>query len=157
MRPLQYNDLDLIANIWADPEVTRFLPTRGVPIPREKAAKSLNSFIKHWQNYNYGIWAIVDDLSSQTVGYSGLRYLDELNEVELLYGLAKSYWNKGIATKAAKAAIEYGFNIANLNRIIALAFPENLASIRVIEKAGLKYEKQIRIFNLDAVYYSINP
>ena len=157
MRPLQSSDLDYLVNIWADSQITQFLPSRGVPIPREKVEKSLNSFIEHWKNCSYGVWAIVEDISSQAIGYSGLRYLDELNQVELLYGLAKSYWGKGIASKAAKAAIEYGFKVANLNRIIALALPENLASIRVIEKAGFKYEKQIHIFNLDAVYYSITP
>ena len=88
------------------------------------------------------------------IGYCGLRYLDELNEVEVLYGLAKAYWGKGIATQAALAAISYGFNVANLDRIIAMAKPANQASRRVIEKAGLKYEKQIHIFNLEVLYYS---
>lgn len=71
------------------------------------------------------------------------------------YGLAKTYWGKGIATQAAKASVLYGFDGANLDRIIALALPENEASKKVIEKAGLQYEKQIHIFNLDGFYYSI--
>ncbi len=73
-----------------------------------------------------------------------------------LYGLAKEYWNRGITTQAAQAAIAYGFDVANLVRIIAMALPENRASIRVMEKAGLKYKKQIHIFNLDVLYYSID-
>ena len=154
MKPIQSSDLDSLATIWADPKVTRFLPSRGTPIPREKAEKSLTSFIDHWKNRSYGVWAIVDDVSAQMIGYCGLRYLDELNEVEVLYGLAKAYWSKGIATQAALAAIKYGFNVINLDRIIAMALPDNQASRRVIEKAGLKYEKQIHIFNLEVVYYS---
>ena len=154
MRPLQSSDLDTLAAIWADPEVTQFLPSCGVPILREGAEKSLTSFIEHWKNRSYGIWAIVEDVSSQMIGYCGLRYLDELNEVEVLYGLARAYWSRGIATQAAKAAISYGFNVANLDRIIAMALPDNQASRRVIEKAGLKYEKQVHMFNLDVLYYS---
>ena len=50
--------------------------------------------------------------------------------------------------------ISYGFNVANLDRIIAMAKPANQASRRVIEKAGLKYEKQIHIFTLEVLYYS---
>ena len=149
---LQSSDLDALAAIWADPEVTRFLPSRGVPIPRERVEKSLAAFIKHWQR-GYGVWSI-REISSQMVGYCGLRYLDELEEVEVLYGLAKAYWGRGIATQAVKASVRYGFEIANLSRIIVLTLPENLASRRVIEKAGLQYEKQIHIFNLDALYYS---
>ncbi|MBE9214362.1 GNAT family N-acetyltransferase [Plectonema cf. radiosum LEGE 06105] len=153
MRPIQISDLDALAAIWAKPQVTRFLPSRGVPIPRENVEKALHSFVEHWQKRGYGIWAIVDD-SSQMVGYCGLRYLDELDEVEVLYGLAQAYWGRGIATQAAKASISYGFNIVNLDKVIAMALPENQASKRVIEKAGLNYEKQIHMFNLDALYYS---
>ena len=155
MRSLQIFDLDALAAIWANSKVTRFLPSRGVPISRENAEKSLKSFVKHWQQRDYGIWAIIENFSSQMIGYCGLRYLDELDEVELLYGLAEAYWGKGITTQAAKAAIAYGFNVANLARIIAMALPDNFASIRVMEKAGLEYEKPIHIFNLDVLCYSV--
>ena len=157
MRSLQLTDLDALATIWADPEVTRFLPSRGVAISRESAAKSIADFIAHWQQRGYGIWAIIDNTSSQMIGYCGLRYLAELDEVELLYGLAKAYWGRGIATQAAKAAVSYGFNVAKLSRLIAMALPHNLASIKVIEKAGLQYEKQVHMFNLDVLYYSTTP
>lgn len=156
MRPLQSSDLDALAAIWADPEVTRFLPSRGIPIPKENAEKSLKSFTEHWQRRGYGVWAIIENDSSQMVGYCGLRYLDEMNEVEVLYGLTKAYWGRGIATQAAKAAVSYGFEVANLDKLIAMALPDNLASRRVIEKAGLQYERQIHIFNLDVLYYCAN-
>jgi putative AdoMet-dependent methyltransferase len=154
MRPLQLEDLDALAAIWADPEVTRFLPSQGNPISRENSEKALRAFIEHWQQQGYGIWAIVESRSSQMVGYCGLRYLEEFNEVEVLYGLAKAYWGRGIATQAAKAAVAYGFNVSHLDKLIAMALPDNLASRRVIEKAGLQYEKRIHIFNLEALYYS---
>ena len=155
MEPLQLFDLDSLAAIWSDPEVTKFLPSRGVPIPREKVERASASFVEHWQKLGYGIWKIVEDETDKMLGYCGLRYLDELNEVELLYGLAKEYWGKGIATKAAKSSVSFGFDEANLDKIIALALPENEASKKVIEKTGFKYEKQIHIFNLDGLYYSL--
>lgn len=155
MRPIQADDLDALAAIWADPEVTRFLPKRGVPISREATEKALVSFLEHWKKRAYGIWAIVENTSSKMVGYCGLRYLNELGEVEVLYGLAKAYWGRGIATQATKASISYGFNVANLDRVIALLLPDNQASKRVVEKANLHYQKQVHIFSLDALYYSI--
>ena len=156
MRPLCINDLDSLAAIWADPEVTRFLPSRGLPIPKADAEKSLASFVYHWKVREYGIWAIEKDTLSEMVGYCGLRYLDELDEVEILYSLARPYWGKGIATQAAKASISYGFNVAALDKLIAMVLSENQASKRVIEKAGLRYEKQIRMFSLDVCYYSLS-
>ena len=155
MEPLQLSDLDSLIAIWSDPEVTKFLPSRGVPIPKEKVEKALASFIEHWQKLGYGIWKIIEDETDKMLGYCGLRYLEELNEVELLYGLDKAYWGQGIATRTAKASVAYGFDEANLDRIIALALPENEASKKVIEKTGFKYEKQIHIFNLDGLYYSL--
>jgi [ribosomal protein S5]-alanine N-acetyltransferase len=110
---------------------------------------------KFWLEQGYGIWVIVKNASFEMVGYCGLRHLDDLGDVEVLYGLAKAYWRRGIATQAAKASIFYGFNIANLDRVIAMALPDNQASRRVIEKAGLRYEKQVHMFNLDVLYYSI--
>ena len=152
MRSLQASDLDALAEIWQDPEVTRFLPSRGMPISKQDTQKFLQAAIEHWQERDYGVWAIIEN-PSRTIGYCGLRYLSELDEVEVLYGLAKAYWGRGIATQAAKAAIFYGFEI-NLDRVIAMALPDNIASVKVIEKAGLKYQKQIHIFGLDVLYYS---
>ena len=154
MRSVKTSDLNDLAEIWADPEVTRFLPSQGLPISLENTQKSLQSFVEHWQHRKYGIWAIVDQDSFQMIGYCGLRYLNELNEVEVLYGLAKAYWGQGIATKAAKATITYGFKIVKLERIIAMVLPDNIASIKVIANAGLQYKKQIHIFGLDVLYYS---
>ena len=157
MRPIQTTHLDALAAIWADPEVTHFLPSRGAPISRKNAEKSIQSFVGHWQERGYGIWAILQEATSQMIGYCGLRYLNELDEVEVLYGLARIYWGRGITTQAVKATIAYGFDEAHLEKIIAMAFPENHASRRVMEKAGLRYEKQVHIWNLDALYYSITP
>lgn len=156
MRPLCINDLDSLAAIWADPEVTHFLPSRGLSISRNDTEKSLASFLYHWKVRQYGIWAIKKDTSSEMVGYCGLRYLDELDEIEILYGLARPYWGRGIATQAVKASISYGFNVSALDKLIAMVLPGNLASKRVIEKAGLRYEKQIHMFALDVFYYSLS-
>lgn len=154
MRSLQASDLDALAAIWSDPEVTQFLPSRGVPISREQTEQSLQSFLNHWQQRGYGVWAIVEKNASQMVGYCGLRYLNELNEVEVLYGLSKSYWGKGIATKAVEASVSYGFSTTEMNKFIIMTMPENLASRRVAEKVGFQYENQIHIFGLEVLYYS---
>ncbi|BAZ43521.1 putative acetyltransferase [Chondrocystis sp. NIES-4102] len=155
MRLFCISDLDTLAAIWADVEVTRFLPSHDMPIPKADV-ENLVSFIDHWKVQGYGIWAIERDTSSAIAGYCGLCYLNELDEVELLYGLAKSYWGRGITTQAAKASISYGFDVAALDKIIAMVLPENQASRRVIEKAGLDYEKTVHMFDLDVLYYSLS-
>ena len=155
MRPIELSSLPRLAAIWSDPDVTRLLPSRGKPISRSKTEKSIRSFVQHWQSKGYGVWEVVENDTNLMIGYCGLRYLEEIDETEVLYGLDKAYWGRGITTRAAIAAVTYGFEQANLQRIVGLSFPENTASRRVMEKAGLAYEKRIRVFGLDAVCYAI--
>ena len=156
MRSLQLRDLDTLTEIWSDPKVTRFLPSRGNIILRDKVKESLQSFVKHWEERGYGIWAIMPIDSPKTIGYCGLRYLDELEEVEIVYGLARAYWGRQIITKAASASVSFGFEVAKLEKIVAMVLPENHASVRRIEKLGFSYQKQIEIFNLNVMYYSLS-
>ena len=73
----------------------------------------------------------------------------------MLYAFAKPAWGKGIATEAAAASVQYGFTRARLARIIALAVPENTASRRVMEKIGMRYERDTHLFGLDLAQYAV--
>lgn len=156
MRPVTSSDLSDLAAIWADPEVTRYLPSQGRPIPLDRVVQSLTSFEHHWQERGYGIWAIVDRAGSPMLGYCGLRALDEVDEVELLYGLGRAHWGRGLATAAARAALDFGFDTAGLTRIIALVSPENHASKRVIEKLDFRFAKSAHLFGLDLLWYAMD-
>ena len=155
MQPIQHSSVTGLAAIWSDPKVTRFLPSQGKPISRQNTEKALASFVEHWQSKHYGVWEILEDQSGWMIGYCGLRYLEEIDDTEVLYGLDKAYWGRGIATQAVRAVITYGFEQTALNRIVALSFPENKASRRVMEKAGLHYEGRISVFGLEAVCYAV--
>jgi ribosomal-protein-alanine N-acetyltransferase len=66
--------------------------------------------------------------------------------------LDKPYWGKGLATEGSHTSLRYGFEIVKLERIVAIAKPENIASRRVMEKVGMKYEKNAHFYNTDVVY-----
>jgi ribosomal-protein-alanine N-acetyltransferase len=93
---------------------------------------------------------------NQLIGHCGLNFLPNSPEVEVLYRFDQSYWNQGIATEATKSSLRYGFEEAKLDRIVAITAPEHIASRRVMEKAGLKYEKDAYFYNLDVVYYTLS-
>jgi ribosomal-protein-alanine N-acetyltransferase len=135
LRGFSAADLDLYARrIFTNPEVTRYLPQREAP-PLERAVRALRYFNRHWAERGYGIWAVTDHQDGQFIGQCGLNYLTENGEVELDYALAQPYWGQGIATEAARAALDFGFGLnPPLKKIIALAVPENLASRRVMEQ-----------------------
>ncbi|MCJ8281412.1 MAG: GNAT family N-acetyltransferase [Rivularia sp. ALOHA_DT_140] len=111
--------------------------------------------MEHWEKYGFGVWAIVEKASRKLIGHCGLNCLPNSPDIEIIYRLDQNYWNQGIATEATKAAINYGLNSAKLYKIVAIAVPQHIASRRVMEKAGLKYEKNAHYYKIDVVYYSI--
>ena len=148
-------DLDVYAmRIFADPEVTRFLPKRDIP-PRQRAERVLKYFSEHWLEHGFGDWAVTDRADGQLIGHCGLNFVPEAGEVEVEYSLAKAYWRRGIATEAARASVRFGFEALRLERLIALADPQNIASYRVMEKVGLTYQKEVLFFGMQLVYYQI--
>ena len=145
------DDLDEVARIFSDPLVLKYLAT-GNAATREESRKALLSIIRHWKRYGYGRWAVIHRATQKLIGYGGLRNFD--GTPELVYLLARAYWNKGLATEIARACLEYGFMRRKFERIIALTRPDNLASRRVLEKVGLSYERAAHFFNVDCVIYA---
>ena len=154
LRGFESGDIDRLAEVLGDPMVMRYMPGDD-PWPREAAERELDGIIEHWDQHGYGRWAVVDGGDGRVIGWCGLGFLPEIGETEVAYLLDKDYWNRGIATEAARISLRYGFEEAGLGRIIALAFPENGASRRVMEKIGMVYDETIHIWKLDLVKYSI--
>jgi [ribosomal protein S5]-alanine N-acetyltransferase len=78
-----------------------------------------------------------DDM--EFIGLCGLKYRPETDEIDLGYRLMQKAWGKDYATEAAQASLEHGFNKLNLKLITGRANIENLASIKVLEKAGMDF------------------
>jgi ribosomal-protein-alanine N-acetyltransferase len=75
--------------------------------------------------------------------------------VELGYTLSKDVWGKGLATEAALASVAFGFERLRLPRIVAIAHPPNRASRRVMEKVGMRFERQGPYQDVECVWYAI--
>ncbi len=156
LRRFTPDDLEIYAaRIFADPDVMRYLPKRD-SLPAERAQRTMDFFNTHWTQFPYGPWAVQEKASGELIGHCGLRLIAEINETEVLYALGKDFWGNGFATEAARASVDFGFKQIGLERIIALAVPENIASRKVMAHCGLQYEKEIQLFGLDCVYYALN-
>jgi ribosomal-protein-alanine N-acetyltransferase len=146
-------DLDDMAALIKDPDVMRYVG-QGQPATREEAEAALMSIIRHWEHHGFGRWAVMDKETGCFVGFGGLRSL--CGEPEVVYHLAKIYWGRGLATELAKASLRYGFEEHAFEKILAIARPLNLASIHVMEKLGMSYQKHTSYYNVDVVQYSIS-
>lgn len=147
-------DLKAYADIMGEDEVGKWLP-KGEGHTIEETERFMNYILKHWEKFNYGIWAVVDKETDCLLGHCGLNFIKDLSETEVLYAFGRHARGKGYATEAAKASLKYAFEELDFDHIIALAKPLNKASINVIEKLGLKFVKDMELFGMEVKYFNI--
>jgi RimJ/RimL family protein N-acetyltransferase len=153
LRMFRPEDLDDLAGLFRDPDVLKYVGD-GKPVNREEADKALKSIIKHWETHGFGRWVVLDKKTQHFIGFGGLRSL--FGTPEVVYHLAKAHWGKGLATELARASLRFGFEDRRFDRIVAVAKPENAASIHVMEKLGMRFEMNASYYNIDVVQYAIN-
>lgn len=135
MRAFEVKDAEAFAQLNSDPDVIRY--TGEPPVPDVATARAAIAAYPDFTEPGYGRWATIYKPESRIIGFAGLKYLDELDEVDLGYRFLPKYWGRGLATEASLACLEFGFAELELPRIIGLVLEENLASIRVLEKIGM--------------------
>jgi ribosomal-protein-alanine N-acetyltransferase len=154
LRPFIRADIAALAPIYGDPEVMRYMRT-GHPTPAERISFIIDYYIRYWQEHPFGLWAVERRDDGALIGQCGLFHLDNTPEVEVAYLLARDAWGQGYAPEAAAATLRYGFETAGLDRIVAVVRPQNIASQRVLEKIGLRFERVARYYELDVRYYGL--
>ena len=100
----------------------------------------------HYPTWGFGPYAVVKQHSQDVIGYCGLHFFSDVAgqpEIEIGYRFARAIWGQGYATEAARAVRDFAFATLDLKRLIAMIDPFNAASIRVAEKIGMRYEKDI--------------
>ncbi|MDQ3917673.1 MAG: GNAT family N-acetyltransferase [Acidobacteriota bacterium] len=146
LRQFTADDLDELAAIHADPEVMKYLGLRGAPLMREEAEMMLVSIISTWRNTGFGRWAAVDRVTRRLAGYAGFRPFGV--RAELVYVLGRPYWGRGLATEAARECLRFASEEKLFDEVVAFTRVANLASRRVLEKIGMRYEGEAEFFSL---------
>lgn len=152
LRPCVESDVDALHRLWTDPDVRRYLWDDAV-ITREQAEEVVGASVESFDAHGFGQWVICLREGGELIGFCGLRRFGEPPEVEVLYGLAPPFWGRGLATEATRAMLADGFGRLGLGRIYAGTDPPNAASLRVMEKAGMAFDRHTQINGLEAIYY----
>ena len=142
LRTLRPADSSALIDVFGDEEVMRY--GDGVQT-LEWVKRWLLGQQTSYQNLGYGKWAVTNR-NAELLGYCGLSYVDDVcgcPEIALGYRLALTFWGQGYASEAVTATLAYGFNVLGLSRIVATIDPNNKASLRVAEKAGMVYEQDV--------------
>lgn len=141
LRPFQDEDLGQLAELMANRDFMRF--SLG-PYTREQTQSVLQKFLSWNEAELPSQFAVIFRRNNQLIGYCGFLHwhLDGADEVEIGYRLHPDYWNRGLATEAARAVREHAFRDLTLPKVISLIHPDNIASRRVAEKNGMKIERE---------------
>jgi len=142
LRPFQHDDLEAFRPIWADPEVMEFIGAGGAR-EGEAAERLLAALIDSRERHGFGLWVIVPHEVGRPVGWAGLMVPEflpaVLPAVECGFGLGRGWWGRGYATEAAAAAIAHGFERLGLERVISIVYPDNVRSIAVAGRLGMRH------------------
>ena len=154
LRHLTADDALNFYNLNTNTEVLKY--TGDVPFENIDAARNFLKAYDQYQKYSVGRMAVISKAEKEFIGWCGLKYSPELDEYDLGFRFFRKFWNMGYATETAKACIDFGFDKLKLNKIVGRAIKENVASIRVLEKIGMVYQKELNLNGQIWVIYEIS-
>ena len=127
---------------------------RGASPNVERTRESVERYIAHHRDHGFSLWAVDELETGEYVGCCGLSLVEGKGpEVEVAYRFARDRWDRGYATEATRACLEYGLGELGLQRIVAMTTPDHAASRRVMEKCGMRFVGPARFYGLDLVLY----
>ena len=152
LRQFRESDLDAYHAFCSDEEVMRFL---GPTLNRADAWRSMATVLGHWKLRGYGMWAVAEKSSGALVGRIGPWKPEGWPELEIGWTLARQFWGHGYATEAAKASRDYAFRELGATHVISLIDRRNVASIRVAERIGETFEREITVNGNELLQYGV--
>jgi RimJ/RimL family protein N-acetyltransferase len=155
LRPFRQTDLEAYAAMCADPEVMRYLGDRAV-LNREDAWRQLAMLVGHWSLRGFGNWAVEERASGQLLGRAGLHYPEGWPEPEVNWALGRPDWGRGFAFEAVKVVLAHAFNTLNWERAMSLIDPQNHRSIRLAQRLGERFEREVKVRGYRVALYSID-
>ena len=148
LRSLEPDDAPRLFEIYGDAETMRLVGRTGRPVANlEATQRAVDAIRRHGELHGFGLWALDELDGSPLVGVAGLAWVEGHGpEVEAAYILRRDRWGRGYATEALRAVLRIGHGELDLERIVALAYLENDASRRVMEKAGMRADGTVEAY-----------
>jgi ribosomal-protein-alanine N-acetyltransferase len=144
LRPFTLEDLDAYYRLGATPALVRYVGGKMLESLDAARQLMLSATLRDYEVHGYGRLAVIEKATGELIGFSGLKNDRAIGEIDIGYRFFESHWGKGFATESAKAAMTYGREVLGLQRIVGIVQPANTASVHVLKKLGLVYEKRIR-------------
>jgi Acetyltransferases, including N-acetylases of ribosomal proteins len=157
LREYVEDDAEVFFRLNSDPDVLRFVPDKRLLNVEQARQILVDHPMADYRKYGFGRGACILKSTGEQIGFAGLKYLEELGEVDVAFRLMRTHWGQGLATEAALASVRFGFADLGLKRIIGLVMRQNIASVRVLEKTGLRYAETVMFWGSQFSKYVITP
>jgi RimJ/RimL family protein N-acetyltransferase len=152
LRPVSLDDAQALADIYADPEVTRYV--RGFDLAGTQA--QLERFVDEWAARGLGVFAVVDAATGELIGRSGVKYWPEFDFTEVGWVLRRDAWGRGYATEAGQASLDYAFAHSDVRYVTAIIAKPNLASVAVARRLGMAPLRDEVVYGTDCTIYAVD-
>ena len=153
LRPYRCDDIDRLAALYADPDVTAF--TKLGRLTRAQAEATLEDYLATWRGQDFGVHAALLKSSGEFAGECGLFVSERGDDLALRYAFHKRHWGQGLATEAARAVIDDAFDRLALTRLLSFVEGPNEASHRVVKKLGFNLERIVQISKGELYAYAM--
>lgn len=145
LRRFTPEDAGFMLGLLNEPSFIANIGDRGVRTIEQARQFLIQNHLASYERHGYGHYLIELKDGCIPIGTCGLIYREALGEVDVGYALLPTWWSQGYAFEAASAVMAYGRGPLGLKRIVAVVSPGNTASIRVLEKLGLRYAGPVRL------------
>jgi ribosomal-protein-alanine N-acetyltransferase len=153
LEPWQSTDWQAFRHIATDPEVMRYI-TGGVPWSDEQIQNFVYRQVMFHAARGFCRWKLTEPSSGELIGFCGAGIWRDLPDPEIGWWLARRCWGQGLATEAARAALQDAFERVRLERVISIAMPQNTASIGIMKKLGMKFDGEFQNDGVGLVRYA---
>lgn len=145
LRRLTIDDAEFILELLNDASFLRYIGDKGVR-NIDDAVRYLNTGpIASYERFGFGLYLVELKTSGEPIGMCGLLKRDTLPHVDVGFAFLPTFWSQGYAFESAAAVMAFGREALGLRRIVAITSPENQASISLLEKIGLRFERMIKL------------
>ena len=145
LRPMTDKDAGFILELLNEPSFIQNIGDRKVRTLDSAKAYITNGPVASYAKNGFGLYLVELQESGESMGMCGLIRRNTLKDVDIGYAFLPKFWSKGYAFEAAMAMKQYAQEELGLNRLVAVVDPENLPSIRLLEKLGMSFERMVRL------------
>ncbi|MGA8220110.1 MAG: GNAT family N-acetyltransferase [Candidatus Acidiferrales bacterium] len=145
LRRLGVEDAEFIRELLNEPSFIENIGDRGVRTAEDACRYILNGPVMSYDRLGFGLYLVELKETGEAIGISGLLKREALEDVDIGFAFLPKFWGKGYAYESAAAVMEYGRNVLGIKRIVAVTATHNEASMRVLRKIGLRFERMVRM------------